>query len=435
MLFKEIGLIDEHFGYRENMYVGTVGNLIAYIDDKAPQNAEMYGEVYDGTDKVLMPGFYNAHAHSPMIPMRGYAENMNLQDWLDKWILPFEDELYPEGVYWSTLLANAESMRNGIVSTTDMYFFLDDIVKATSESGMKATIGRSVVSFGEPIEENYRLKEMCDSIEMYHGWADGRIRTACDLHAEYTNDEAMIRKVAELAQHYGVGIQVHCAETEHEVQGCIDRHGMTPVEFFNDCGILDSPANLAHCVWLTDRDVEILADKKATVTSCPVSNLKLSSGICDVNRLYNAGVNVAIGTDGVASNNSLNFFEEMKLFALLGKYKTGPAAMPPEKVLYSATRAGALAQGRTDCGLVKEGYKADMIVIDLGQPNMRPIHSVLNNLVFSADGKDVCLTMVDGQVLYRDGEYKTLDIEKVIAENDIVKNKMLDGVRAKNGKN
>ena len=434
MLFKNIGLVDENFAYRENMYVGTAGDTIAYISDKAPQNAEQYGEVYDGKDKVLMPGFFNAHAHSPMVPMRGYAENLQLQDWLDKWILPFEDELYPEGVYWSTLLANAESMRNGIVSTTDMYFFVDSIVKATVDSGMKATIGRSVVSFGGPVEENYRLKEMCNAIEMYHGYADGRIKAACDLHAEYTNDEEMIRKVAELAKHYGVGTQVHCAETEHEVQGCIDRHGKTPVEFFNDCGLLDSPTNLAHCVWLTERDVEILAEKKATVASCPVSNLKLSSGICDVNRLYKAGVNVAIGTDSVASNNSLNFFEELKTFALLGKLKGGADTMPPEKVLYSATRAGALAQGRTDCGLVKEGYKADMIVIDLNQPNMRPIHSVLNNLVYSADGKDVCLTMVDGQVLYRDGEYKTLDIEKVIAMSEVVKDKMLAGVRSKSGK-
>lgn len=434
MLFKEIGLIDEEFKYRENMYVGTVGNLIAYIDDKAPDNADAYGEVYYGKGKVLMPGFYNAHGHSPMVPMRGYAENLPLQRWLDEYILPFEDQLYSEGVYWSTLLANAESIRNGIVSTTEMYYFVDDMARAVSTSGMKATLGRSVVNFGDPVEESYRLKEMCDAIEMYHGWADGRILTACDIHAEYTCDEPMMRKVAELAKHYDVGCQIHCAETEHEVEGCIKRHGMTPVEFLNDCGIFDQPTNAAHCVWLTDHDIEILRDKKVTVTSCPISNLKLSSGICNVQKLYDNDVNVAIGTDSVASNNSLNFFEELKTFALLGKLKSGPNSMDPRKVLFSATRAGAIAQGRRDSGLVKEGYKADIIVIDIDQPNMRPVHSVVNNLVYSAEGRNVVLTMVDGQVLYRDGEYTTIDIEKVIEANDRVKDKMLAGVKAAQGK-
>ena len=430
MLFKNIGLVDENFGYRENMYVGTVGNLIAYIDSKEPDNAELYGEVYDGDAKVLMPGFYNAHGHSPMVPMRGYSDNLPLQRWLDEYILPFEDHLYDEGVYWSTMLANAESVRYGIVSTTEMYYFVDAMARAYTTSGMKATLGRSVVNFGDPVEVSYRLKEMKDAIEMYHGWADGRILTACDLHAEYTNDEAMIRKVAELAKHYDVGCQIHCAETEHETEGCIKRHGRTPVEFLNDCGLFDQPTNAAHCVWLTDNDRAILKEKNVTVTSCPSSNLKLADGICDVQKLYDMGINVAIGTDSVASNNNLNFFEEVKLFALLGKLKANdPSVMTPAQVLYSATRAGALAQGRKNCGLVKEGFRADLIVVDLAQPNMRPIHSVLNNLVFSADGKDVCLTMVDGQVLYQDGEYKTIDIEKTMAEADACKDKMLAEVQ------
>lgn len=431
MLFKNIGLIDENFEYRKNMFVGIVGNRIAYIDSFEPDHAELYGEAYDGTGKVLMPAFYNAHGHSPMVPMRGYAENLHLQKWLDDYILPFEDQLYPEGVYWSTMLAAAESMRYGIVSTTEMYYFIDDVVKAVTTTGMKANVGRSVVNFGEPVDNSIRLKEMRQVIEMYHGWADGRVLTACDLHAEYTNDEPMIRRVAELAKFYDVGCQIHVAETEHETQGCIERHGLTPVAFLNSCGLFDQPTNAAHCVWLTTEDIDILSEKKVTVTSCPSSNLKLASGICNIQRLYDAGINVAIGTDSVASNNSLNFIEEMKIFALLGKIKANnPAAMQPEQVLYSATRAGALAQGRKDCGLVKEGYRADLIVIDMDQPNMRPIHSAINNLIYSADGKDVCLTMSDGQVLYRDGEYKTLDIEKVIAETEKCKDKMLAGLQS-----
>lgn len=432
MLFKNIGLVDENFAYRENMYVATAGNLIAYIGETEPDNSEVYGEVYDGQGKVLMPGFYNAHGHSAMTLMRGYAENLPLQSWLDDYILPFEDQHYEEGVYWATMLAQAESVRYGIVSTTDMYFFCDAIIRAISTVGTKANVGRSVVHFGDcEIEDNYRYKELIDLIKMYHGWADGRILTACDLHAEYTNDEDMMKAVARLAKKYDVGVQIHCAETEHETEGCKRRHGMTPVEFLEHCGLLDQPANLAHCVWLTDNDIEILKKHSVTVTTCPSSNLKLVDGICDVPRLIDEGINVAIGTDSVASNNNLNFFEEMKLMALLGKIKASdPSAMKPEQVLYSATRAGALAQGRDNCGLIKEGFRADMIVVDMNQPNMRPIHDVINNLVYSADGKDVCLTMVDGEVLYADGEYKTLDINEVIEKTEQVVAKMLTKVDA-----
>lgn len=432
MLFKNIGLVDENFEYRDNMYVGTAGNRIAYIGESEPENAEAYGETYDGNGKVLMPGFYNAHGHSPMTLMRGYAENLPLQRWLDEYILPFEDQHYDEGVFWATLLAQAESIRYGIVSTTEMYFFTDAMVRAITTAGTKATVGRSVVHFGEcKPEEADRYIEMCQNIEMYHGWADGRILTACDIHAEYTNSEEMIKAVAKAAKKYDVGVQIHCAETEHEVKGCIKRHGKTPVEFLESCGILDYPTNAAHCVWLTDNDIEILKKHNVTVTTCPSSNLKLNDGICDVPKLLNAGINVAIGTDSVASNNNLNFFEEIKLFTLLGKIKAGDAsAMKPEQALYSATRAGALSQGRTNCGLIKEGFMADMIVVDMNQPNMRPIHNVINNLVYSADGKDVCLTMVDGNVLYRDGEYTTIDIEKTIDETEKVVCNMLAAVNA-----
>jgi 5-methylthioadenosine/S-adenosylhomocysteine deaminase len=193
-----------------------------------------------------------------------------------------------------------------------------------------------------------------------------------------------------------------------------------------DCGAFDVPANAAHCVWLTDNDRDILAEKGVSVSSNPISNLKLASGMCDVVKLYDKGINVAIGTDSVASNNSLNFFEEMKAFALVGKIKSNDAAvMTPQQVLRSATRSGALAQGREDCGLLKEGFKADLIVVDTSCPNMQPAHNILNNLVFSADGKDVKLTMVDGDVLYRDGEFKDIDIEKTIAEADNARKEIL----------
>lgn len=432
MLFKNIGIIDEHYKYVKNQYVGTINDKIEYIGEIEPTDLKKYGEVYDGSGKVLMPGFYNAHGHSPMTLMRGYSENLPLDKWLNEKVFPFEAQLYDKGVYWATLLALAESIRYGIVSTSDMYFYIDAMVRAISTAGTKSNICRSVSHSDDcKIEESVGFQEMCQSIEMYHGWADGRVFVDACPHSEYTNDEAMVRAIVDVATKYDVRIQVHVAETEFETKGCLERHGVTPVKFMENCGIFDQPTNAAHCVWINDDDISILKKHGVTVSANPISNLKLASGICPVQKLLNAGVNVAIGTDSVTSNNNLNFIEEMKIFALLSKIKTNDAAaMKPEEVLYCATRAGALSQGREDCGLIKKGYKADLIVIDMSEPNMQPVHNIINNLIYAADGKDICLTMVDGEVLYKDGEYKTIDIEQAAYETEKAKNKMLDGVRA-----
>ncbi len=430
MIFEKIGIIDSEFEFQSDMYVATREDRIVYIGKERPSE-EIYhfaGPVYDGKRKVLLPGFVNAHGHSPMCLMRGYGENLPLDAWLNTRIFPFEAKLYRKGVYWSTLLTMAESMRFGIVSTSDMYMLCDDMIRSISESGMKSNICHSVTNIdGKRPEENPSLKNMRDLILMYDGFENGRIITDACLHAEYTNDETTIRRVAETAMEFDVRTQVHVAETSSETEGCRQRHqNRTPVQYLADMGIFDVPVTAAHCVWLNDEDRAILRDKKATVAANVISNLKLNSGICDIPKLQKAGVSVAIGTDSVASNNSLDFFEEMKTFALLAKIKGGnDIIVRPEDVLYSATRAGALAQGREDCGLVQEGFKADLIVVDLDVPNMQPIHDVRNNLVYSASGKDVLLTMVDGKVLYKDGEYCTLDIEKVMSETDAARKKIL----------
>ena len=426
MLFKNIGIIDENFEYRENMYVGTNCHRIVYIDSKPPEDESVFFETYDGTGKVLMPGFYNAHGHSPRSLMRGYGENLPLDRWLNEKIFPFEDKLYGDAVYWATLMGMAESMRYGIVSTSDMYYFIDDMVRAVSVSGLKTNVSRAVSCFGEPVNESYRLKEMIQSIEMYYGIEDGRILVDACAHAEYTNTPEMIKEIADVAKHYDVRNHIHLSETESETKGCIEKYGKTPTELFNDAGMFDQPCTAAHCVWVNEHDMDILREKGVTVASNPCSNMKLASGICSVPKMYEKGINVAIGTDSVASNNNLNFFEEMKLFALCGKVTSmDPSVMTPRQVLYSATRAGALSQGREDCGLVKEGYKADLIVVDVSGPNMCPNDDMANALIYSADGKDVCLTMVDGMTVYRDGEYTFIDIEKTCYETEKAKQEIL----------
>ena len=416
MLFSNIKILDENFEIKDKMYVATEDDRIVYVGDCMPRGD--FGDIRDGEGKLLMPAFHNAHGHSPMALLRGYAENMKLQDWLFTKVFPFEDKLDSNAVYWGTLLTMAEGMRFGIVSHSDMYYFLDDMVRATDESGMKANISRAITEFGDDDPwETERLKEMKDTYERLDGAADGRVKIDISIHAEYTNSLRAMQAVADYCNQVGAINHIHISETKSEHEECNVKYGKTPVKLMNDIGAFDSKALAAHCVWVEDEDMDILKEKGVSVATNPMSNMKLASGIANVPEMLRRGINVAIGTDSVASNNSLNFFEEMKMFAIAPKIRfNDPTLITPKQTLYAATRAGALAQGREDAGLVKEGFKADLIMIDLEQPNMYPVHDLMNNLVYSASGTDIVMTMSDGRIVYENGEYKTLDIEKTMFE-------------------
>ena len=416
MLFSNIKILDENFEIKDKMYVATDDDRIVYVGDCMPRGD--FGDIRDGEGKLLMPAFHNAHGHSPMALLRGYAENMKLQDWLFTNVFPLEDKLDSNAVYWGTLLTMAEGMRFGIVSHSDMYYFLDDMVRATDESGMKANISRAITEFGDGDPwETERLKEMKDTYERLDGAADGRVKIDISIHAEYTNSLRAMQAVADYCNQVGAINHIHISETKSEHEECKVKYGKTPVKLMNDIGAFDSKALAAHCVWVEDEDMDILKEKGVSVATNPMSNMKLASGIANVPEMLRRGINVAIGTDSVASNNSLNFFEEMKMFAIAPKIRfNDPTLITPKQTLYAATRAGALAQGREDAGLVKEGFKADLIMIDLEQPNMYPVHDLMNNLVYSASGTDIVMTMSDGRIVYENGEYKTLDIEKTMFE-------------------
>ena len=418
MLFSNIHILDEQFQHRSGCYVGIKDGVIAYIGTEMP--AEDFGEVYDGTGRLLMPGFYNSHSHSGMTLMRGYGENLALSDWLHQRIFPFEAKLTTEAIYNGTMLAAAEMLRFGIVSTTEMYFDAAAIRRAVTESGIKMNMGLSVTCFDDRgYQDLPTYSEMLDSLQTCHGAAGGRLKLDAALHAEYTSTQKLAEGVAAFAKEHGLRQHVHLSETKAEHEECKQRrNGRTPARYFYDIGFFDSPTSAAHCVWLEGEDFDLLAEKGVTAASCPVSNLKLASGFPNAPLMLEKGINYALGTDSVASNNNLNLMEEVRLFATLFKATTGdPTVVTPAQALYAATRAGALAQGRSDCGLLKEGFRADLIVMDLrNKPHMYPCHNMLNNVVFAAQGSDVCLTMVDGQVLYRDGLYTTLDIESVIAK-------------------
>lgn len=416
MLFKNISIINENLELQNNMYVGVEGDKIDYIGTQKPQKD--YGDEYDGNKKLLSAGFVNLHTHSPMTLLRGYAENLPLQSWLNDRVFPFEDRLNCDRAYCGTMLSIAEMLSCGTTSFTDMYFFGDGVMKAVIESGAKINFGRSIVSFAdEDIEKNDRFQEGVYLTEKYHNTQNGRIKIDMSLHAEYTNTLSIIEQFGEYTKGRGQINHIHLSETKSEHNACKEKYGKTPARLFADAGVLDSPAILAHCVWVEDDDIDIFAEKGATVAHCPASNLKLGSGVCNTYKMLEKGVNVGIGTDSAASNNGLDIMREMYLAALLPKGIQNRADIITTQDVYKmATVNGYKAQGRTDCGVIKEGYKADLIVIDLDKPNMYPDFDVLNNLVYSANKGDVVLTMVDGNVLYKNGEFTTIDVEKVGAE-------------------
>ncbi|NLF80774.1 MAG: amidohydrolase [Clostridia bacterium] len=434
MLFEDVTLVDEHFKLRRHMYLGVYGACIDYLGDAPPPNAYRYGETYGaGRSLLLTPGFYNAHSHAPMHVLRGYGENLALDDWLQRRIFPFEDRLTADDIFWACKMGIAEMLRFGIVSTTDMYMRGEAMGRAFATSDIKANFSVGTICMAD---RDFRdLPQYAETLalrEQFHNWGDGKLRVEFSLHGEYTSHQRVAATLAEAAAETGSAIHVHVAETAAEVAGCKERHGgLSPVQYLDSLGFFEMPVTAAHCVHIDGADIAILKQKRVSVAHCPKSNLKLASGFCPAARLLAAGVNVALGTDSVASNNNLNMLEELKTFALIHKGISGDATLiTPAEALYAATRAGALAQGREDCGLLKEGWRADIAVFDIDRIYMRPAHDLLNNLVYAGCGSDVCLTMVDGGVLYRDGSFPTLDIEELLYHTDETCRRVLDELAA-----
>ncbi len=430
MLFKNIAIIDEDFAYQPSKFVGVKDGRIAHIGDTAPADAATepaYADVFDGTDKLLMPALYNAHAHTPMTLLRGFAENLPLQRWLNEKCWPFEDKMTPEDNYWATLLACAEMARYGTVSFSDMYYATSERARAVTECGLKANLCEGLLAFEpKPYAEYPICAQNEELVRTLHGSADGRILIDYNIHAEYTSNEQVCRDIAATVKEKGLRLHLHLSETKSEVAECRERHdGMSPVEYFERIGVLDVPTTAAHCVWLDDSDIDILEAKGTFIASCPVSNMKLGSGFAPLPEMLRRGMNVCLGSDGMASNNNHNLFSDLYVMALIYKGSTlDPTAVTPEQALRAATRNGALSQGREDCGLLKEGFKADLCVLDTTGPEWCPMTQAPYNVVYAGDGSNVVLTLCDGEVVYRaasDGieghaEYHGIDLEKVKAE-------------------
>lgn len=382
----------------------------------APPDDHYANETVDCGGNLLIPAFYNAHCHAAMTLFRGYGEDLPLQRWLEERIFPAEEKLTFRSVYHATMLAIAEMLKAGIASFSDMYMFEDAVAEAVLASGIKANLSRSLVSFDPDgnIANEPRMTEAIRLAEWYHNADEGRILVDFSLHAEYTNVPKACTYVADIASRFRTGMQIHLSETEKEHTECIGRWGKTPTEFFRDTGVLEVPTCAAHGVWLTDGDIAILADKKATVAHNPVSNLKLGSGVMPLRKLLDAGVNVALGTDGVASNNRLDILRELQTAALIHKgVSRDPAIVSSRELFRLATRNGALAQRRPDCGTIEPGARADLVLIDRNALHNQPIFDDYAMLCYSAERADVKMTMVDGRILYRNGEYTSIDEERL----------------------
>lgn len=394
--------------------VGVEGRKIAFVGTQPP--ARKASRVISGSRKLLMPGLVNAHSHLPMTLLRGYADDFCLKEWLFDHIFPAEGKLDERCVAAGARLGLAECIRFGTVSCTDMYFHLPQIAHAVLESGAKANITNALTCLDLnrfDFEKDRSTVELREVLAL-QGAGDGRLIVEAGIHAEYTSGPQAWRECAAFAARNNLRFHLHLSETETEHAECAARYGKTPTELFFEHGVFAQKTTAAHCCWVTEGDMKILAANGVTAAHCPVSNLKLASGIAPVAQMKACGINVALGTDGVCSNNNHDMFEEIKTAALLQKYITGdPCALPAYEAIKMATVNGAAAQGRqAETGRIIPGYDADLIMLDLDAPHLFPVNDPCTAVAYSAQGSDVCMTMVQGRILYENGEYKTIDVEK-----------------------
>lgn len=390
--------------------VWTDGGRIAYAG--APRAGELpeFEREIDLNGDLVLPGFKNAHAHSAMTFLRSYADDLPLQSWLFDKVFPLEARLTSEAVYAFTRLAVLEYLSGGITASFDMYFHRDAYARANIDCGFRTVIC-GALSAGD------KISVAADDYAKFNA-LDPLISYLPGVHAEYTADEKLLRGMSELVHELKSPFWTHNSETKSETDGCFERHGMSPTEYLDSLGLYDFGGGGYHCVWFSERDIEIFAEKGLWAVTCPCSNAKLASGIAPLERFEKRGVRLAVGTDGPASNNALDMFREMYLACVLQKLRLNDAAAcPAENILLAACSGGARAMGLDGCDSLAEGKAADLAVISLHRPNMRPIHDVAKNLVYSGTRDDVRMTMVAGRILYENGEFRVgCDAEEIYAE-------------------
>lgn len=384
------------------IYVGK-GTGPDEIYDVLPGGCIIWDRELDCMGNLLMPGFKNAHTHSGMTLMRSYADDQPLADWLNQMIFPVEAKMNGEDIYHLSKLAILEYLTSGITAVFDMYLTPESIADAFDDMGMRCVQVGGVNDFSqspELVEEMYLKLNKKYPLQSY----------VLGFHAEYTCQKGLLEQIAAFSHKYKAPVFTHLAETESEVAGCVERYGMTPVAFLDSIGMFDYGGGGYHCVHVTEEDIEIMKKRGMFAVTNPSSNLKLASGVAPVSNFLENGVKVAIGTDGPASNNCLDMFREMFLVTGLAKVKQKDAqAVDAFEVLKMATVNGALAMGLKEADILAQGKLADLIMIDLNQPNMQPIHNIPKNIVYSGSKQNVIMTMVNGKILYENGTFYVSD--------------------------
>lgn len=364
---------------------------------------ELFDEQIDCMGNLLLPGFKNCHAHGPMTFLRSFADDLPLQEWLNTKIFPAEAKLTEEDIYTLMQLAVLEYVRSGITTSFEMYFQPEMIAKACEDMGFRVVISGTVFGQGEDIQS--AVDTLTHDYEAFYKKSP-LVDYRLGFHSEYSCSKTLLTKIAELSHKFKAPVYMHNSETEREVKECMNRYGKTPIQVMNEAGLFEYGGAGHHLLYTTGEDREILKEKGIYVVTNPSSNLKLASGIAPVKEYLDMRIPVAIGTDGPASNNSLNFFKEMYLTTVLQKVKyKDAAAVSPIEVLKMATVNGAHLLGLDDCDTLAEGKQADLIMIDLLKPNMQPMNHFVNNLVYSGDVDNVIMTMIAGKIVYVSGKY------------------------------
>lgn len=377
--------------------------------------------IIDATNTILMPGFKNAHTHSAMVFSRSSSDNLNLQDWLNYCIFPMEAEFKPNDVYELSKVAFLEYLTSGITACFDMYYFPPEIAKASSDIGFKTVV------LGAPPENRVSEKDIEDDIKRVSSINKDLVSMRIGVHAEYTSSEERLLFMKKLVDEYHMPFCTHASETINEVNGCKERHnGLTPTQYFDSLGLFKYGGVLFHNVVLDNKDIEIIKNRRIFAVSCPGSNGKLASGIAPISRLVKEGIDVCLGTDGAGSNNCLDMFKEMHLLYSFAKLKDNdPTSLNAFDILKMATVNGAKALGLNDSLYIKEGQKADLILIDLSRPNMQPINNIVSNIVYSGSKDNIKLTMINGKILYQDRKfYVNEDINELYKKVQIISDRL-----------
>ena len=401
---------DPHFLPGQDILIE--GDQINAIQPTSSLSAEGY-QVIDAAGMLAIPGMLNTHAHVPMVLFRNAGPDVNENDWFNKIIFPLEANLTPEDIYWGSMLGLAEMIAAGITCVADHYFEMDKVAQAVEQAGARANLGWAV--FGHQGYDH--LEETIRFVERWQGKADGRITTWLAPHSPYLCDPDFLARCAREAARLGVGNHIHAAETAGQVSLSLERYGKTPVQVLADAGILDQPTIIAHCLYPTDEDLDLLVGKPVGIAQAPKTYLAMAMGLADLPRYLGRGIAVGLATDGVVSSCTLDLFEQMRLTALTQKNKAMDAeVLPVNTVLDLAFQGGAKVLRQPRLGNLIAGNLADVVLLRQGRPAAQPVINKAANLVYSLDARDVDTVICNGKLIYRGGKHLTLDLDEILRE-------------------